>query len=76
VRLPIRSFSSYKDLELEKTSRYIEDRALENLRLLWISYKNLTREGHFILEFIQNAENTEASKIKIVLEKKLRIVLI
>ena len=76
MRLPIRSFSSYKDLELEKTSRYIEDRALENLRLLWISYKNLTREGHFILEFIQNAENTEASKIKIVLEKKLRIVLI
>ena len=57
-------------MEIQRSYMYVEDRALKSLKAAMdIIQKNFTREGHFILEFIQNAEDAEASKIKIVLEK-------
>ncbi len=43
---------------------------LENLaRALWVVERSFSRDGHLMLEFMQNAEDAEARKLKITLER-------
>ena len=55
--------------EIQKSYITGDVRVLEALTgAMQIIEKAFTRSGHFILEFIQNAEDAEARRVKIVLE--------
>jgi hypothetical protein len=55
--------------EIQKSYITGDVRVLEALTgAMQIIEKTFTRSGHFILEFIQNAEDAEARRVKIVLE--------
>jgi hypothetical protein len=47
-----------------------KNRVLDSLAgAMWIVEKMFVRTGHFILEFIQNAEDAKATKVKVILQK-------
>jgi len=55
--------------EIQRSYIIGETRILEALTgAMQIIEKTFTRSGHFVLEFIQNAEDAEARRVKIVLE--------
>ena len=59
-------------LEIQKSYTERRDRVLDSLSgAMWIVEKMFARSGHFLLEFIQNAEDAKATKVKVVLEPKL-----
>jgi hypothetical protein len=57
-------------MEIQKSYTVEKNRALDSLAgAMWIVEKMFSRMGHFILEFIQNAEDAKATKVKIILQK-------
>ena len=57
-------------MEIQKSYTIEKNRALDSLAgAMWIVEKMFARAGHFILEFIQNAEDAEATKVKVILQK-------
>ncbi|MEM2175563.1 MAG: hypothetical protein QXI58_08105, partial [Candidatus Micrarchaeia archaeon] len=54
--------------EIQKSYLNMKGRVLDSLAgAMWIVEKMFTHTGHFILEFIQNAEDAKATKVKIIL---------
>ncbi|MEM3451849.1 MAG: DUF3883 domain-containing protein [Nitrososphaerales archaeon] len=54
--------------EIQKSYATRKDRVLDSLSgAMWIVEKMYAYSGHFILEFIQNAEDAKATKVKIIL---------
>jgi len=55
--------------EIQRSYTVGESRVLDTLTgAMQIVEKMFTRSGHFILEFIQNAEDARAKRVKIVFE--------
>ena len=58
-------------LEIQRDYTARKDRVLDSLAgAMWIVEKMFARAGHFILEFIQNAEDAKATKVKVVLKSR------
>ncbi|RSN77723.1 sacsin N-terminal ATP-binding-like domain-containing protein [Candidatus Methanodesulfokora washburnensis] len=58
--------------EIQKSYTAGKNRVLDSLAgAMWIVEKMFARTGHFILEFIQNAEDAKATKVKVILQKGL-----
>jgi hypothetical protein len=70
-RVSILSEEAYNHImEIQKSYTIEKNRALDSLAgAMWIVEKMFARAGHFILEFIQNAEDAEATKVKVILQK-------
>jgi hypothetical protein len=57
-------------MEIQRSYTVEEGRVLKALtRAMCVVNKMFSRVGHFILEFIQNAEDAKAKKVKIVLQR-------
>ncbi|MGC9202933.1 MAG: sacsin N-terminal ATP-binding-like domain-containing protein [Thermoproteota archaeon] len=55
--------------EIQRSYITRKDRVSDSLSgAMWIVEKMFTRTGHFVLEFIQNAEDARARKVKVILQ--------